>query len=92
MAFVARMGKAQALAASGKLEEAFTELEAADAAAPESFKNIAKMQFAVVAEEAGKLDRALAAYEALQGEGNNMDKELFAHKISQLKARIGSKG
>ncbi|MFV0349591.1 MAG: tetratricopeptide repeat protein [Halodesulfovibrio sp.] len=92
MAFIARMGKAQALAASGKLEEAFAELEAADAAAPEAFKNIAKMQFAVVAEEAGKLDRALAAYEALQGEGSKMDKELFAHKISQLKARIGNKG
>ncbi|UZP68055.1 tetratricopeptide repeat protein [Desulfovibrio mangrovi] len=92
MGFVARLGKAQALAASGKMEEAFSELETAESVAPDAFKNITKLQFAVVAEQAGKLDRALAAYEALQGEGNNTDKELFAHKISQLKARLGSKG
>lgn len=87
--FIARMGRAQAFAAAGKAEEAFAAMEAAEAAAPESFKNIALLQLAVAAEQVGRLDRAIAAYESLMTQGSDGDKEMFAHKIADLKARKG---
>lgn len=89
---VAALSQAGALLVSGKAEEALVVLDRAEAAAPEVSRNLVRMQVAVAAEAAGKLDRALVACEGILASGNVAEADYLRFKVQDLKARIAAKG
>lgn len=83
------LGKAQALVETGKQEQALTLLTSYKAKAPESYKNAVEQRIAEVAEEAGKIDQALAAYRELADNeqlGPSI-RDYLQFKIAELEAQ-----
>lgn len=91
MSFIARLGRVQALLEQGKAEDAFAVMEAADTVAPESFKEYSKLQYALCAEEAGALEKALTAYESILANAETGEKNVLTYKVAVLKDRIAAK-
>lgn len=89
---VARIGQAQALSQAGKNAEALDVLEALEGSVSEVSRNAVRGQLAVAAERAGKLDRAVAAYEALAASDTAGNKEYFRSRAEALKARMQKGG
>lgn len=89
---VARIGRAQALSQAGKDAEALTVLEGLENSVSEISRNAVRGQLAVVAERAGKLDRAVAAYEQLVASESAGNKDYFKSRAATLKARMQKGG
>lgn len=89
---VARIGRAQALSQAGKDAEALTVLEGLENSVSEISRNAVRGQLAVVAERAGKLDRAVAAYEQLMASESAGNKDYFKSRAAALKARMQKGG
>ena len=83
------LGKAYALVQTGKQEEALTLLTDYKDQAPESYQNAVKQRIAEVAEEAGNIEQALAAYRELAGNeqlGPSI-RDYLQYKIAELEAQ-----
>lgn len=89
---VARIGRAQALSQAGKDAEALAVLEGLESSVSEISRNAVRGQLAVVAERAGKLDRAVAAYEQLMASESAGNKDYFKSRAAALKARMQKGG
>ena len=89
---VARIGRAQALSQAGKDAEALTVLEGLESSVSEISRNAVRGQLAIVAERAGKLDRAIAAYEQLMASESSGNKDYFKSRAEALKARMQKGG
>ncbi|WP_353118048.1 tetratricopeptide repeat protein [Nitratidesulfovibrio sp.] len=89
---VARIGRAQALSQAGKDAEALAVLEGLENSVSEISRNAVRGQLAVVAERAGKLDRAVAAYEQLMASESAGNKDYFKSRAATLKARMQKGG
>jgi len=89
---VARIGRAQALSQAGKDAEALAVLEGLENSVSEISRNAVRGQLAVVAERAGKLDRAVAAYEQLMASESAGNKDYFKNRAEALKARMQKGG
>ena len=81
---LAGMGRADALANMGKYKEAVTVLEGLVPQASEAYRLSIKHQIAIMAEESGEVDKALAAYKELEAEVPAANKKFYTHKISSL--------
>jgi predicted negative regulator of RcsB-dependent stress response len=83
MQFVARLGRAKALALAGKGAEALKEMKDLVGTASAAYTVPVYRQLALAAEAAGDKAEALAAYKKLDGEDIG-DKPYIEYKISQL--------
>ena len=89
MGLMAAMNQADVLQREGKYAEALAIFDALEKSAPESLRPSILEGQALSAEQAGKLDRALAAYESIAtnlGDAGNTG--YFQAKIAELKARM----
>jgi len=89
---VARIGRAQALSQAGKDAEALAVLEGLENSVSDISRNAVRGQLAVVAERAGKLERAVAAYEQLMASDSAGNKDYFKSRVEALKARMQKGG
>ncbi|MGE4423443.1 MAG: tetratricopeptide repeat protein [Pseudodesulfovibrio sp.] len=85
MQFVARMGRAKAMALAGKGAEALKEMKELVGTASAAYTVPVYRQLALAAEAAGDKAEALAAYKKLDGEDIG-DKPYVEYKISQLES------
>ncbi|EGB16500.1 hypothetical protein DND132_3297 [Pseudodesulfovibrio mercurii] len=83
MQFVARLGRAKAMALAGNGAEALKEMKELAGLASAAYTVPVYRQLALAAEAAGDKAEALAAYKKLDGE-NVGDKAYIEYKISQL--------
>ena len=82
---------AYAAVAAGKYAEALAVFDSLEKSAPESLRPATLDGQAMSAELAGKLDRALAAYESIATSlGDAANNGYFQAKIAELKARMAS--
>lgn len=88
----ARMGRAQALSQAGKDGEALAVLEELERSVSEISRNAVRGQLAVTAERAGRLDRAVAAYELLMDADGGGDKSYFRSRAEALRLRMRKAG
>ena len=89
MGLMAAMNQADVLQREGKYAEALVIFDALEKSAPESLRPSILEGQALSAEQAGKLDRALAAYESIAtnlGDAGNTG--YFQAQIAELKARM----
>ncbi|MEZ7195732.1 transcriptional regulator [Pseudodesulfovibrio karagichevae] len=85
MQFVARMGRAKAMALAGNGAEALKEMKELAGTASAAYTVPVYRQLALAAETAGDKAEALAAYKKLDGEDIG-DKPYVEYKISQLES------
>ena len=90
-AAVAAANQADLLQRQGKYAEALAVFDSLEKSAPESLRPAILEGQAMSAELAGKLDRALAAYESIATSlGDAANNGYFQAKIAELKARMAS--
>ena len=90
-AAVAAINQADLLQRQGKYAEALAVFDSLEKSAPESLRPAILEGQAMSAELAGKLDRALAAYESIATSlGDAANNGYFQAKIAELKARMAS--
>ena len=91
MGLMAAMNQADVLQREGKYAAALAVVDALEKSAPEGLRPAILEGQALSAEQAGKLDRALAAYESIAGNlGDTGNTGYFQAKIAELKARLVS--
>ena len=89
MGLMAALNQADILQRMGKDAEALAVFDALEKSAPEMLRPAVLEGQATAAEQAGKLDRALAAYEAIAAAvGESGEAGYVQAKIAELKARI----
>jgi tetratricopeptide (TPR) repeat protein len=86
MQFVARLGRAKAMALAGKGADALKEMKELVGLASAAYTVPVYRQLALAAEAAGDKAEALAAYKKLDGEDIG-DKPFIEYKISQLESK-----
>ena len=90
-AVAAAINQADLLQRQGKYAEALAVFDSLEKSAPESLRPAILEGQAMSAELAGKLDRALAAYESIATSlGDAANNGYFQAKIAELKARMAS--
>ncbi|WP_308771071.1 tetratricopeptide repeat protein [uncultured Bilophila sp.] len=88
---MAAINQADLLQRQGKYAEALAVFDSLEKGAPESLRPAILEGQAMSAELAGKLDRALAAYESIAASlGDAANNGYFQAKIAELKARMAS--
>ena len=88
---MAAINQADLLQRQGKYAEALAVFDSLEKSAPESLRPAILEGQAMSAELAGKLDRALAAYESIATSlGDAANNGYFQAKIAELKARMAS--
>ena len=88
---MAAINQADLLQRQGKYAEALAVFDSLEKSAPESLRPTILEGQAMSAELAGKLDRALAAYESIATSlGDAANNGYFQAKIAELKARMAS--
>lgn len=89
---MAGLNEADLLLRAERPADALNRLDALMASAPaallEPVRQAIREGQAAAAEQAGRLDRALAAYEAIVQDGGNLELGYYQAKIAELKARI----
>lgn len=87
IAFVADLGRGQALFLEGKPAEALAVFEEAMASTPETYKRAVTEMIASSAEASGNLERAIKAYEDLTS-GDPRSQSIYRQKVQELKAQL----
>ena len=81
---IAGMGRANAYAKMGKLTEAVTVLETLVPQASKAYVLTVKHQLALMAEQSGDVEKALAVYKELETAVPAANKKFYTHKIASL--------